>query len=539
MPYVPNPQDATEPTDAISVETAAPEFRALKAYIATLILNGGTGAVKNPVRQSVISGPVDANGISATIVASGTLLGVDLKATANVSGLVLSWANGFTVNGANDILQTISNDVLNFWAALPVSSTSYLSVDYVSQAANPTPLSTLAPPQIGRVYNKAAQSLTSLNGNSIDNFGNTWTLAGTATYVSNPVQPAPLIGITNYLSLTTITTDFLSSTSFTSLGYGGWTLRAFVSTGNNSGALTVFEAINSGGFGVIVKLTQTSGTQATFTVSLSSNGASNDIANAVATTLVACSASVFNFVEFTFDALAGVYRLYVRGTQVYSVSSAKIIGPISTVQMGPSTVGNGALLCQFEFLPYCARPAGTGYVVPTIASAFAQGYQSDWFDLDNYMMWQISAASTVAGTNPGMTQKNRLYVGEANTTSSVSAVRAYAINGLYIAPWVTPWPAIATSTSNNDNMGTLDKDVYFELQNLITESGFIPGEILRNPITIDAARGIPPLVHLTKNTILFQTGASTSLVAEVIATGASASLTPANWQYRMRSKRLW
>lgn len=43
MTYIPDPTDATNPTDAIAAETAAPEFRALKAYIQSIV--GGTNVV--------------------------------------------------------------------------------------------------------------------------------------------------------------------------------------------------------------------------------------------------------------------------------------------------------------------------------------------------------------------------------------------------------------------------------------------------------------------------------------------------------------
>lgn len=39
MAYIPNPQDATNPTDVVPAETAAPEFRALKAYLQSVLGN--------------------------------------------------------------------------------------------------------------------------------------------------------------------------------------------------------------------------------------------------------------------------------------------------------------------------------------------------------------------------------------------------------------------------------------------------------------------------------------------------------------------
>jgi hypothetical protein len=44
MAYVPNPVDVTQPVESVFAKTAAAEFRALKAYIQTIVSGGGPGA---------------------------------------------------------------------------------------------------------------------------------------------------------------------------------------------------------------------------------------------------------------------------------------------------------------------------------------------------------------------------------------------------------------------------------------------------------------------------------------------------------------
>lgn len=44
MAYVPNPTDVTQPVESVLAQTAAAEFRALKAYIQTIVSGGGPGA---------------------------------------------------------------------------------------------------------------------------------------------------------------------------------------------------------------------------------------------------------------------------------------------------------------------------------------------------------------------------------------------------------------------------------------------------------------------------------------------------------------
>lgn len=44
MAYVPNPTDATQPVESVFAKTAAAEFRALKAYVQSIVSGGGVGA---------------------------------------------------------------------------------------------------------------------------------------------------------------------------------------------------------------------------------------------------------------------------------------------------------------------------------------------------------------------------------------------------------------------------------------------------------------------------------------------------------------
>lgn len=56
MAYVPNPTDVTQPTDAIFAETAQAEFRALKAYIQSLIPAANLGGLGMAFRNRIING---------------------------------------------------------------------------------------------------------------------------------------------------------------------------------------------------------------------------------------------------------------------------------------------------------------------------------------------------------------------------------------------------------------------------------------------------------------------------------------------------
>lgn len=55
MAYVPNPTDATQPVESVFAKTAAAEFRALKAYVQSIVSGGGLG-VATPGQVALFPG---------------------------------------------------------------------------------------------------------------------------------------------------------------------------------------------------------------------------------------------------------------------------------------------------------------------------------------------------------------------------------------------------------------------------------------------------------------------------------------------------
>lgn len=79
-----------------------------------------------PVRQTVLSGSFDANGM-ANFLSAGSGLSINLSATANP--ITVAFAAGFGVNGAADHISRITADVPAAWSNLPASTTVFLYVD--------------------------------------------------------------------------------------------------------------------------------------------------------------------------------------------------------------------------------------------------------------------------------------------------------------------------------------------------------------------------------------------------------------------------
>jgi hypothetical protein len=542
MAYVPDANDATRPVGGDPAGTADEEFRAIKAKLNAAALASGT---RIPVRQSVLKGLLSTSGIAALLAISGTALAVDLKC-GTTSG-VFSWANGFNANGAIDSLQVLSADIAAKWAGLPVNQENYLALDYVDGVTEPTAVKTLTPPQYGPLYDKGKQFLLHFDGAAgstafLDDFGNTWVAqaAGKQQVDQFKFGAAGLGGSGAANALNGATPDGVLCSAASSLGLDRWALRGWVRPTALPGAgvkNAFLGAINGTGFGAAVYINNTAGT-IRWAFDLSGDGATFSIGSGVGTTLPVIN--TWYFVELTFD--GSTYRLYVNGTQEQTIVSSIPICSATRFSAGyvPTYgVGLSGYMDEAELVPYCDHPAGTVYAVPVAAPSLAtQGYASDWFDTVGYQMWQITSASGVAGTNPGMTQKNRLYVGQATTNAAaVTSVNAYAYAGLFTGAFTTPLTAPATGVSINHWMGTFLYNVTIELMNVVGENNFFPGDLIVPAAEVAAGAYLPHTPRKRRTDALYSTGATNAYKYVAAGTGAAASGTLVNWAQRAKVQR--
>lgn len=613
MPYIPNPDDATNPTDAIFAETAQAEFRALKGKVNNIATAGGN---KSTFRQGILACAM--TGDLAGFLTSGAGLAVTLLASA--SAVILTMAAGFNNAGAVDINSVIGADQANYWAGLPANNLSFLSIDNANNTivtsgtfvlgsavitAIPStvgmtvgmnlaaagfiqnnsviksvdtatqitmsnnalaaavgsaftavgtlaPTSKLAAPQHSRTYDTSKQSVLQFGGAAgssvfLDDFGNTWTRHGAAKVQTNAFKfGTGGLGGGGAANALDGATDYINSSNFTSFGSEGWALRCWVNPSSlpaNGSPMDLIDAVNGSSQGARLFIFNNAGS-IKFTYNLSSNGSGADIAN-IAQGTTTPIVGTWYLVELTYDVLAGVYRLYVNGIQETSTTSALKVCSFTALTIGArgdalaGTFLNG-YIDKFECLPYCQHPAGTAYAVPVAApSILAAGYAGDWFDLLNYIMWQVSAASVVAGVPPVFTQVNRVYVGEVGTGgAAVGSLVAYSPQGEYISSWITPLTGSTLNVNKTDNLGTKQKFAEVEMLNLTGEFGFGPGDIT----TPEASNGSSNSVVVwsfqkQRNNIGFTTGISAAFAIMSRLDAVLHVVTSASWAFRIRTKR--
>lgn len=516
------------------------------------LANGVSYEIRNLERsQCPLAGVQDANG-NANFLTTGAGLLPGLTATAQA--LSLAFGAGYDAGGNIDLASMIAADAATIGAALPANNTSFISATYTNPGAVAWG-QTLAPPQHARVYDQTKQSVLQFGGVAgstvfLDDFGNTWAAQGGAKVQTNQIKfGTGALGGGGAANVLNGTTDYIKSTSFTSLGGGGWAIRGWfyttaLPTAGNTEICAAFTNATAS-IGAIIGINNNAGT-IRWQYGLSSNGTSSDIASAVGTSLPVIN--TWYFVELTYDALAAVYRLYVGGAQEQSTASALKVCGLTQATFGANT--NGAnqwtgYIDKPEFLPYCQHPAGTSYAgsLPAAApSIIAAGYASDFYNIVTRKMFGVTGASGVAGTPPTFTAKNLMYAGEADTSAgAVTAVRSYAYKGKYQSA-DTVIPAAGTRTAFAANLGSQLGTATLWGRSLTAEAAtnFTPGMVTQlyanGQVTNACAAAV---VNFEDRNTLSSTIGSINEVTVNRTTGAIGGLSAANWKMFVVADRGW
>jgi len=432
-----------------------PDQKSLVYCDGTDVLTGVYGnQEKLSRRQTVLSGAKDSSGFPAFFAAGS---GLRLSLDATPTNLRIAFADG--ANG--DIITTLTADAADMLGAdVPASTRAYIYATYASAAAVTWNYARKAP-QYGTNLDRAALgSILHFEGadastSIIDDYGNTWTASGNAQIdtAQSSVGSSSLLldGTGDYITTTDIAVIGDPST-------GAFTIRGrvrFNALPTSTNYTTIVAAVNGGNYGMILFVYNNAGTYQT-AFYLSSTGASHDIANNLKDDITVATGAWYDF-AIVYDDVSGHYRLYWNGVQVRAISSTAKICAITTLRYGTSAslswYLNGWLdECVYE--PYCLYPAGTTFTPPTTAFAV----NGHWYDIDSGTMYEVTSASVSAGVNPGLTARQRVFVGEAIAgASSISSVVNYAYQGRYDSGLFAV--AAVTTYTKSHNLGTFAKNI--------------------------------------------------------------------------------
>lgn len=486
-----------------------------------------TGRLSFPTRrQTVLSGAVDSNG-QANFLSAGTGLAVSLAATA--TPIVASFANGFDAYGVKEYFNRITADAADYWTALPARNVSFLMLDRDAGAGTLSAYKTLVPPQYGPAFVKTRQALLHFEGSDAsttitDEHGTTWSVQGNAQIDTAQFK----FGASSLLC--DGTGDYVESTAFTEFPDDSWTIEFHVRFNALPGSGANHSLVNFGNnstFGAVLGIYNSAGT-VQLAVSLSSTGASHNLANASGGTKTAWATNTWYHVALTFDALAGKYFVYVDGVLDNTVNTSTRLCPITKARLGADNAGGSFLngwADEFRLSPCCRYPNGTTFTPP----AAAYTADAEWFDTAT-MTWKFGAPS-------GWVEKQRLAVGEATTdASSVTAATTYALRGFYRSQETT-LPASGTMQSFSHSLGTKDVQIRPQLVCKAANKGYTPGERLALASAADVATGAVTFAVTGRNAVgaVFSGG-----VPVVDKTGGAVNNVDATaWKYALEVDRNW
>lgn len=534
MSYAPDPTDITQPLDSVKASTAAAEFRSLKTYLQGLIL----GAVSNgpSVRQCALIGSQDANG-DPNFLSAGAGLAVNLSALN--APLALTYAAGSGAAGDLDYGESVGADVVGVVAGLQPSN-----LNYITKLFNGAWGSTLAPCQYGKIFDRTAQMLARWPGanNAVattEDFGNACTLNG-GSKISTATQ---ILGLNTLLLTGGAGCNAFIPTS--SLGSGSWEFFSSFRVTSLAAAAQTLVCISQGIiFGVILNLTNAG----LFNLFISSDNATYNIANSVAGTTVIAINTTYYY-RITYDAVAGTYRVYISNNGAAEIQDITVASALKVCYVNGITIGCLVSGAQgftgnigYSGLRKFASFTSAQAAGPTVAPDFT-AVRSDYYCIPQMKMYQVTAASAVANTDPTLTPIRKLYLGEVTTgAAAVVSVVNYAYKGQYDGPFVTPIlnGALASAVKNH-NIGLIPAtgDVIFE--NITTDGGLAPGYRLRlsHVFSADGAGRIPLALYLNKTTISFGNASAGGLAFESAATGVAVNFLVANWKYKFVASRGW
>lgn len=493
------------------------------------------------VRQTQRLGPVDSSGYNATLSAGA---GLNFNVDASPTAVVLDFAAGSV-----DYTATITADASD-QGSLAASNTNFIHATYVSPTSV-TWSNCLVPPQYGYAFDRSCNLLCRWPGadaatSTTEDFGHSITLVGNAQ-----VDTGITIRGSNVLLLDG-TGDYATIPStLTRVGQDGssWEIEfdfRSASLPGGGASQQILHLYNGSGYGVYLDLYNNGAGSTYLRFSASANGSAWDIASASAGAKTTGWATGTNYTgRLAFDALAGTYKLYLSiagaaESADISVSSSSRVCAITGGRIGADSSGsffwNGSI-GTFAIRP-CVSRTSTG--TPSASAPTITDYPVHFFSIPKMTMYEVTAPSASAGTDPAMTARVRQFRGEQDTNgSAVTATRNYALMGKYESLADT---TVATSSaySKSHNLGVRPGKMRAIAVCVTADNGYVPGDEFdintpdNNGVSTNGAT-----LSSDRNIMRLATGNSNPFVACPRAGGNMFVPTLTSWKVKFIAERGW
>ena len=161
---------------------------------------------------------------------------------------------------------------------------------------------------------------------------------------------------------------------------------------------------------------------------------------------------------------------------------------------------------------------------------------------NNTPTFNIQAMTGYLGNGATAPQSYWVCVGEVTVAAgTVSAIIWYQLMDRYSSAWTNTLPANNTSVNFNHNLGIYPQNVTLEIECLTGEAGYSVGERISDKALYGNVNGtLAPLgISYFTNTAIFTAGFTVSFYATKKSDHSFATLTVANWKYRLLAGRGW
>jgi hypothetical protein len=202
----------------------------------------------------------------------------------------------------------------------------------------------------------------------------------------------------------------------------------------------------------------------------------------------------------------------------------------------------GSLTANKTLYLYVDRNTTTGaltYGFTELLPTYGYGITKSTTNLQH--TYRIDEGVMYVGNGSTATAVQRVFLGECVTgASTVTSVVTYALQGNYDSGWTATLPTTNVKTTLNHYLGIQPGKRIIIIECTTAEKGYTIGQQMDGTITSTTLSGdrIMPIIT-DRNTVAFQTGAYTAWNAVDLTDGTAATLTLADWKYKVVTSRGW
>jgi len=249
------------------------------------------------------------------------------------------------------------------------------------------------------------------------------------------------------------------------------------------------------------------------------------------------SSGLPNFLSATYASLtvttanvAAATPLVVTAARGWNYLGASDVTGIATSNLSWTATANVT-----TWLPVAVSSAGVVTAATAVTLQPIYQYGGSVSVTSGQYTFDINAMQMYLGNGSVANPVNHVIVGEVVAgASTVTATYAYAYNGRYDSGWTNTMPAGGTAVNKNANIGSLDAHIVMLAKCLTAEIGYSVGDVVT---TVNGYYHRITYWQTGYTNVGFNMAGSYTIMNK--SSGADATVTAANWAYKLLVRRSW